>query len=187
MIKKKTSRKEKEEDSLKSKEKELTEELKRCREENNELVSHLQMLQAEFENFRKREESEKERLSSFVSADIIKRLLPILDEFSIALRNNEPGEDFVHGIEMIHQKLVAILKSLGLKEIKAEGRDFDPELHEAVMQVKGEKDGVIEKEFQKGYLFKDRVIRHSKVAVIKAEEKESKKQDKGDKDGKDKQ
>ena len=124
----------------------------------------LQILQAEFENFRKR--TEKERLETLRNAneDLIIKLLSVLDNFELALKNiNDKG------VSMIYSELYSILEKEGLKTIKAEGK-FDPRIHEALVQEAGKEDEKILEEIQKGYTLNDKVIRASKVKISKVME-----------------
>ena len=133
-----------------------------------ELIETLQRLQAEFENYRKRIEKEKAVMCSMAKADFIKKLLPVIDSFELALKNKEKKEDFIKGMDLVFSELMSVLKKEGLKYIEAEGKKFDPFLHEALLTEKSDKeDGTIIEELQKGYIFNDVVLRHSKVKVAK--------------------
>lgn len=133
-----------------------------------ELKETLQRLQAEFENYKKRIEKEKEGFMKLASAGIIKQILPVVDNFEVALKNSSGNAEFAKGIEMIYAELFSVLENAGLKKIDAEGKMFDPYLHEALMQqeVDGE-EGIVIEEFQKGYMLDGNVIRHSKVKISK--------------------
>lgn len=133
----------------------------------DEYKDALQRLQADFENYKKRCDREKASLRKYANAELIKSLLPTLDSFELALKNNGDHEKFVKGVEMIYAQLYSMLEELGLKKIGAEGMQFDPYAHEALLQVESEKDGIVLEELQKGYMFDDAVIRHSKVKVGK--------------------
>ena len=137
------------------------------KKKKNEYFEQLQRLQAEFENFRKRTEKEKHAIFLNANEDLIVKLLGILDDFELAMKhiNDE-------GINMIYSKLYTILENEGLKSIKAEGK-FDPRIHEALIQEEGEEDEKIIEELQKGYVLNDKVIRHSKVKIIKIAEKKN--------------
>lgn len=145
----------------------LVDELKKKADEYKEA---LQRLQADFENYRKRCEKENVSLRKYANAGLVKSLLPILDSFELALKNNTEPEKFVKGVEMIYAQLYSLLEDLGLKRISAEGRQFDPYMHEVLLQEESEKDGIVLEELQKGYLLDDAVIRHSKVKVGKKKE-----------------
>ena len=137
------------------------------KEKKNEYFEQLQRLQAEFENFRKR--TEKERLEIYKNAneELVVKLLNILDDFELALKNIDEK-----GVSMIYSELHSILEKEGLEIIKAEGQ-FDPKFHEALIQEEGEKDEMIVEEFQKGYMLNDKVIRASKVKITKMAEKKN--------------
>lgn len=139
----------------------------------SELVDSLQMLQADFENYRKRVEREKEEFREYSKIETISRFLPIIDNFELALRHRNNKEDFVEGIKLIFSQMISELESLGVKKIEALGRIFDPYSHEALMADYSDKpkDMVIE-EFQAGYKMGDRIIRHSKVKISKGPKEE---------------
>ena len=131
-------------------------------------------LQADFDNFRKRTQKEKEDWYKYASAGIMEKLLPVLDNFERALLainvKNEEAQGIRDGVDMIYRQLTEILDKEGLEPITAVGEIFDPNLHEALMQVpaeKGQQEGQITEELRRGYRFKDRVIRHTMVKVAK--------------------
>lgn len=131
-----------------------------------EAVETLQRVQADFENYKKRVENEKQCFLKSACSAIILEILPAVDSFEIALKTNSNSDDFRKGMEMIYAQLVSILEKNGLKPIKAEGEKFDPYMHEALMQEESDSEkGVIIEEFQKGYTMNDSVLRHSKVKV----------------------
>ncbi|MTI81488.1 MAG: nucleotide exchange factor GrpE [Firmicutes bacterium] len=124
--------------------------------------------QADFDNFRRRSRQEKEDLLKYAGEDIINELLPVLDNFERALGAAEnPGEDFISGVSMIFKQLKAVLEKAGLEIIPAVGEQFDPNKHEAVMQVDSEEhaENVIVEELRRGYILKDKVIRPAMVKV----------------------
>ncbi len=125
----------------------------------------LQRLQAEFENYKKRCDRESASFRKYANAEMIKSLLPILDSFELALKNNGDREKFVKGVEMIYAQLYSLLEDKGLRRMAAEGKKFDPYTQEALLQEESEKDGIVLEELQKGYLLGDAVLRHSKVKV----------------------
>ncbi len=142
----------------------------------DEYKDALQRLQADFENYKKRCDRETASLRKYANAEIIKSLLPILDSFELALKNNSDHEKFVKGVEMIYAQLYSLLEDAGLKKIEAEGRRFDPYVHEVLLQEESEKDGIVLEELQKGYALDGAVIRHSKVKIgRKKEEKNERK------------
>ena len=131
-----------------------------------------QRAQADFINYKRRTEQEKENLSKFANANLILGLLPALDDLERALNSVPPRLiklSWVDGIRLIERKLKTSLEAAGLAEIKALGEPFDPNLHEAVRQDKG-KEGIVIEEMQKGYRLNDRVLRPSKVVVGNGEE-----------------
>src|SRR3989338_1339737 len=134
----------------------------------NELTDSLQRLQADFENYRKAVDRQKQDFVRYACAEIIEKLLPIMDSFELALKNGDKHEDFVKGVELIFSQLYQLLEKEGLRKIEAEGKKFDPYKHEVLMTEKSDKeeDAVLE-ELQKGYMLGDKVIRHSKVKVSK--------------------
>ncbi len=126
-------------------------------------------LQADFENFRRRTRQEKEELAAVVTQNLLKDLLPFLDNFERALAAEASDADSLKsGVEMIYKQLVEALKKEGLTYIETEGKTFDPNFHQAVMRVQDDtkEDGAIAAELQKGYMVKDRVIRPSMVQVV---------------------
>lgn len=130
---------------------------------------HYKRLQADFANFRRRNEKEREELSSVVLQGLIKDLLPIIDNFERALAvEGAAGTPLHDGISMVYNQLIESLKKNGLEVIKAAGEKFDPNFHQAVMRVQDpeKEDDTIEEEFQKGYMVQGRVIRPSMVKVV---------------------
>lgn len=126
-------------------------------------------LQADFINFRRRNEKEREELSSVVLQGLIKDLLPIVDNFERALAVEKSQDNGLYeGISMVYKQLIASLEKNGLEHIKAVGEKFDPNLHQAVMRVQDpeKEDDTIEEELQKGYMVQGRVIRPSMVKVV---------------------
>ena len=122
---------------------------------------------AEFDNFRKRTAKEKEETYTFALAKCITEFLPVMDNFERALACKTTDENYKKGIEMIHAQLSEMLKKLGVSEIEAEGKPFDPALHNAVSQKEDENFGenTVCQVFQKGYMIGDKVIRHAMVVV----------------------
>ena len=132
----------------------------------NELTDTLKRLQAEFENYKKRVEKEKVEFTVYAHHDLIEKLLPVLDGFELALKNTSDPQKFIKGIEMICAQLYSVLSSEGLRPIEAVDKKFDPYKHDVLMKAEsGKEDGVVLEEFQKGYMLKDKVLRHSKVKV----------------------
>ena len=126
-------------------------------------------LQADFMNFRRRNDKEREDLSSVVLQGLIKDLLPIIDNFERALAvEKSQGDALYEGILMVYKQLMTSLEKNGLEHIKAVGEKFDPNFHQAVMRVQDDskEDGSIDEELQKGYMVQGRVIRPSMVKVV---------------------
>ncbi len=127
--------------------------------------------QADFDNFRRRSRQEKEEFAKYASQKLIEALLPIVDNFERAMAATHQQQEFealVKGVSMIHRQLEQLLEKEGLKPIEAIGQPFNPEFHQAVMQVASEDgiaSGVIVEQLQKGYILKDKVIRPSMVKV----------------------
>lgn len=129
-------------------------------------------LQAEFDNFKKRKDKEIQDFRRYANEDILREMLSVADDFDRAIGAAEQThklEDFLKGIEMIFDKFLGALKRKGIKEIEAEGQPFNPEIHEAVMQMERDdvEEGMVVSVFQKGYMLHDRVIVAPKVAVSK--------------------
>lgn len=136
-----------------------------------ELQNRLMRLQADFENFRRRNAAEREQLSTFVTADVVGKFLKVLDNFERAEQSVKTTSDMstiVAGMEKIKRQFEQAFKELEVEEIPAEGQKFNPELHEAVMRGQNPdlEDESIEQVFEKGYRLRNKIIRHSKVKVI---------------------
>ena len=139
-----------------------------------ELQNRILRLQADFDNFRRRNTSEREQLATFVTADVVGKFLKVLDNFERAedaARKSDDAAGIYSGIEMIRRQFEQTFKDLGVEEIKAQGEKFDPEMHEAVMRGQNPDmdDDTVEMVLEKGYKLRDKVIRHSKVKVISNE------------------
>ena len=131
-----------------------------------ELTDTLKRLQAEFENYKKRVDKEKTEFVKYSNADVIEKMLPVLDSFEIALKNTNDKEKFVEGIKMIYAQFHSMLEAEGLRPIKAAREKFDPYMHEVLMKEESDKpEGTVLEEFQKGYMLNDKVLRHSKVKI----------------------
>lgn len=142
------------------------ESLKAALEEKDNRVKRLQ---ADFENFRRRTSKEREELANVVTQDLLKSMLPILDNFDRAMAaEQKDNESFQKGVEMIYTQLNETLKNAGLELIDTAGQKFDPNFHQAVMRVENPdlEDDTITQELQKGYIVKGRVIRPSMVQVV---------------------
>mgnify|MGYP001118509804 CR=1 FL=1 len=135
-----------------------------------ELEDRVKRQMAEFENFRKRTEKEKAAMYEVGARSIIEKILPVVDNFERGLASipeEEKGGAFAEGMNMIYKQLIGELDKLGVKPIEAVGTEFNPEFHNAVMQVESEEfeTGIVAQELQKGYTYRDTVVRHSMVAV----------------------
>jgi molecular chaperone GrpE len=142
-----------------------------ARREAAEYREHLLRLKAEFDNYRKRVLKEQTRAVEMASEPLMRRLLEVLDEFDLALMAAEQKPDFdkfLHGVELVYAKLMDILRSEGLERIDAEGKPFDPEVHEALMQSgEGEGEPVVADVFRPGYTLRGRVLRPAGVKVVR--------------------
>lgn len=145
----------------------LKAQLKQEREKSDEYYDHLKRNMAEFDNFKKRISKEKDMMYNTISADLVSNLLPILDNFEKALNAQTEDESYKQGMMMIYTQFQDTLKNIGVEEIEALNKTFDPNFHEAVMHVEDENYG--EKEvtdvFRKGYKIGDKIIRHAMVKV----------------------
>jgi molecular chaperone GrpE len=136
-----------------------------------ELKDKLMRQMAEFENFRKRSEKEKAQMFEIGAKSIIEKILPVIDNFERGLgtiSEEEKEGAFAQGIEKIYKQMVTSLEEAGVTAIEAVGKEFDPNLHNAVMHAEDENLGenIVSDEFQKGYMYKDTVVRHSMVKVV---------------------
>ena len=139
-------------------------------EKIEELTDRLTRQMAEFDNFRKRTEKEKSQMYEVGAKDIIEKILPVVDNFERgldAVKEEEKEDPFVQGMEKVYKHLVTTLEGIEVKPIEAVGQPFDPNFHNAVMHVEDENFGENEvaEEFQKGYTYRDSVVRHSMVKV----------------------
>ena len=140
-------------------------------EQIEELNDKLKRQMAEFDNFRKRTEKEKTQMYDMGAKSIIEKILPVIDNFErgLAAVPEEQREDaFVVGMDKVYRQMLTELDASGVKPIEAVGQEFDPNFHNAVRQVESEEydSGVVAQELQKGYMYKDSVVRHSMVAVV---------------------
>lgn len=136
------------------------------------LEDKLKRQMAEFENFRRRTSKEKEQMFSMGERNVAEKMLPIVDNFERGLSqipDEEKDKAFASGMQMVYKQLIKQLEDIGVKPIEAVGKDFDPNFHNAVMQVDSEdyESGKVAQEFQKGYMYHDTVLRHSMVGVAK--------------------
>ena len=136
----------------------------------DELQDRVKRQMAEFDNYRKRTDKEKSAMFEMGASDVIKKLLPIVDNFERgfkAITDEEKETPFAKGMDMVYKQLVKALADMGVEPIEAVGKPFDPNLHNAVMHVEDENLGenTVAQEFQKGYLYHGSVVRHSMVQV----------------------
>ena len=141
------------------------------KERIEELEDRVKRQMAEFDNFRKRTEKEKTAMFETGAKSVIEKILPVVDNFERGLATvpeEEKGGAFAQGMEMIYKQLMTELENMDVKPIPAVGEEFNPDYHNAVMQVESEEyeSGVIAQELQKGYTYRDSVVRHSMVAVV---------------------
>ena len=131
------------------------------------LSTKIKQLSADYDNFRKRSEREKSRMYDSGKINVVEALLPVLDNFTLAMKNADPDDGFVKGVAMIQSQLTHILDELGVKRIAALGETFDIKYHNAVSHIEDEDAGEQEivQELQTGYIYKEGVIRHSMVVV----------------------
>ena len=132
-----------------------------------DLTDRLKRSMAEFDNYRKRTEKEKSSMYIIGAKDIVEKMLPIVDNFERGLAQAPEDDPFAEGMKMIYKQMMTAFDEMGVKPIEAVGKEFDPNLHNAVMHVEDESVGenIVVEEFQKGYTYKDFVVRHSMVKV----------------------
>lgn len=141
------------------------------KEQIEQLEDKVKRQLAEFENFRNRSEKEKHAMFETGAKSVIEKILPVVDNFERGLATvpeDKKEDPFVDGMERIYKQFLTELENIGVKPIEAVGKEFDPNLHNAVMQVESEEyeSGVVAQELQKGYTYRDSVVRHSMVAVV---------------------
>jgi molecular chaperone GrpE len=149
--------------STESLKKALAEEKKKA----EEYLANWQRAQADFINYKRRSEQERQEFNTYANANLILGLLPVVDDMERALDAVPPKykkHDWVEGVRLVAHKLKTILEGHGVKEIKAMGETFDPNFHEALRQDKGE-EGIVIEEFQKGYMLHDKLLRPARVVV----------------------
>ena len=140
-------------------------------EKIEELEDRVKRQLAEFENFRKRTDKEKEQMFETGAKSVLEKILPVVDNFERGLSNIKPEEEsdpHVEGMRMIYKQLMGELEKLEVKPIEAVGCEFNPDFHNAIMQSPSDEyeSGFIAQELQKGYMYRDTVLRHSMVAVV---------------------
>lgn len=143
----------------------------KLQEKVDELEDRVKRQMAEFDNFRKRTEKEKTAMFETGAKSVIEKILPVVDNFErglAGLSEEEMKQPFAEGMNMVYKQLLTELEKLDVKPIEAVGCEFDPELHNAVMQVESDEyeSGIVAQELQKGYTYRDSVVRHSMVAVV---------------------
>nr|WP_330391054.1 nucleotide exchange factor GrpE [Lachnoclostridium phocaeense] len=139
-------------------------------EKIEELTDKLTRQMAEFDNFRKRTEREKSQMYEVGAKDIIEKILPVVDSFERgldAVKEEEKDHPFMQGMDKVYKQMMTALNEMGVKPIEAVGQEFNPDFHNAVMHVEDEELGenIVAEEFQKGYMYRDSVVRHSMVKV----------------------
>lgn len=145
--------------------------LKKKKNKHQEIIDELNdkvMRQmAEFENFRKRSEKEKSQMYDMGVKNVLEKMLPIVDNFERGLESAEEGDAFCDGMKMIYKQLMTSFEDIGVKEIEAEGEEFNPDYHNAVMHIDDEElsENVVVEVLQKGYMYNDTVLRHAMVKV----------------------
>jgi len=145
----------------------VSEELKKCKEELDDTTDRLKRMMAEFDNYKKRSSKERENLYGSIVGDIVEKMLPVLDNLEKACEAQTEDASYKAGVEMVLKQYLDVLTSFGVKKIETVGQTFDPEVHEAVSSVQddnfGEKE--IVQEFRTGYMVGTKVIRHAMVVV----------------------
>lgn len=150
---------------------ELEEQVRQLQGENSELKDQYLRKQADFDNFRKRMQREKQDALKYANTNLLQDLITIIDDFERAIRSSEESKDFESfhsGIKMIEHQFISMLeRKYGLKRMESEGQEFDPQMHEAInMEESPEVDTqMVVEDYQKGYLLNDRVLRHARVKV----------------------
>ena len=154
----------------------LNKDLKEKDEEIIELKSHIQRLQADFDNFRKQNDKQKQELIRYANEGLIVKFIDVYEDMERALENSTNGEEIREGLELIYSKMKNTLEKEGVKEIPAVGEKFDPFKHEALLTVDSpdHENNEIVDELMKGYTLKDKVIKYSKVRVCKKAKKDNK-------------
>lgn len=145
----------------------LNNDLLEQKKRSDEYFDHLKRNMAEFDNFKKRMQKEKESMYSAIVADFVSELLPVMDNFEKAVDAETKDESYKNGMKMIYSQIDDLLKKAGVEEIEALGKEFDPNYHEAVMHIEDDKykEKEIVEVFRKGYKLGDKVIRHTMVKV----------------------
>lgn len=142
-------------------------EMVRIKEELENTTDRMKRIAAEFDNYKKRNAKERDILYGSILGDVVNGLLPVLDNLEKAANAETSDEGYKQGIDLVLKQFMDVLASFGVKPIESVGKEFDPELHEAVSMVQDETLGekIIKEEFRKGYMLNNRVIRHAMVVV----------------------
>ena len=140
-------------------------------EQIEELNDRLKRQMAEFENFRKRSEKEKSQMFDMGAKTIVEKILPVIDNFErglAAVPDDKKDDPFITGMDKVYKQMLTELDAAGVKPIECVGQEFNPDFHNAVMQVENDEleSGTVAQELQKGYMYKDSVVRHSMVSVV---------------------
>ena len=140
-------------------------------EQIEELNDRVKRQMAEFDNFRKRSEKEKSMMFDMGAKNVIEKILPVVDNFErgfTTVEESDKDDAFVQGMQQVYKQLMTELEAIGVTPIEAIGQEFNPDFHNAVMQVESDEyeSGIIAHEFMKGYMYKDTVVRHSMVGVV---------------------
>ena len=162
---------EKKENKLFKKKEKTDKKQDKLKEKVSELEDRVIRQMAEFENFRKRSEKEKSAMYDMGAKNVIEKILPVVDNFERgldALSEEEKEGAFAQGFIKIYQQMITVLEEIGVKPMDAVGKEFNPDFHNAVMHEENEEMGenLVSEEFQKGYMYKDGVLRHSMVKVV---------------------
>ena len=145
----------------------VSEDLKKCQAELDDTTDRLKRIMAEFENYKKRSSKERENLYCSIIADIVEKMLPVLDNLEKAVEAKTKDDNYKAGVELVLKQYQDVLTSFGVKKIETVGQTFDPEIHEAVSSVQDDKYGEKEivQEYRTGYMVGNKVIRHAMVVV----------------------
>ena len=141
------------------------------KEKIDQLEDRVKRQMAEFENFRKRSEKEKSQMFDMGAKTIVEKILPVIDNFErglAAVPDDKKDDPFITGMDKVYKQMLTELDAVGVKPIECVGQEFDPDFHNAVMQVENDEleSGTVAQELQKGYMYKDSVVRHSMVSVV---------------------
>ncbi|MCU1261616.1 MAG: GrpE protein [Bryobacterales bacterium] len=145
----------------------LTAERDQLAREKTDLQDRVLRLQADFDNFRKRSDKDRSDFAQYAGMEVVRDILPVLDNLELALKADPSSKDYAKGVEMIYDRLASALKKLGLEPIDTAGAKFDPHVHQAVEKIQTEdaEDHTVIDDFQRGYKFKGKLLRPSMVKV----------------------